>query len=226
MASFHRVYARPLAVLAIALVILGVRAGRAEVRADTSRGAVEPAWEVLASPHRDERASSGRLAAVRSRAAQGQADAQHELGALLAIAWSNRQSQAEAAIWLERAARQGHGEAQFWLGNLYMRGIGVPRDFDRMAAWWRKAARQGSVNAQYSLGVLYRDGGLVPRDLKRSRAWFFMASGRNGGIVNQNEPGQMARRMLNRKPAIEEEAEEDAGPLMPVGFEDKGRNGR
>lgn len=73
--------------------------------------------------------------------------------------------------------------------------------------------------------MLYRDGGLVPRDPKRSRAWFFMASGQSGDIVNQNEPGRMARRMLERKPAPEEE-EEDAGPLMPVGFEDKGRKGR
>jgi hypothetical protein len=52
-----------------------------------------------------------------------------------------------------------------------------------------------------------------------------MASGQSGDIVNQNEPGQVARRTLNRKPAVEEE-EEDAGRLMPVGFEDKGRNGR
>ncbi len=211
-----------MAMMAMVLGLLGVFAGPGEAWAETSRGAVEPAWEVLASPHENDPLTADRLAEIRTRAAQGQADAQHELGALLAVGPATKESRAEAAVWLERAARQGHSQAQFWLGNLYMHGHGVPKDFVRMIAWWRKAAVQGNLDAQYALGALYRDGGLVPRDLKRSRAWFFMASGQSGDVVNKNEARQVARRMLNRKPAEEEEVEAE----MPVGFEDTGRNGR
>jgi TPR repeat protein len=124
--------------------------------------------------------ASDRLSSMRDRAELGHADAQHELGALLATGRGADQDYIEAAQWLQRAATQGHDDAQYWLGNLYMRGAGLPRDFNRMTMWWRKAAHNGNISAQYALAAAYRDGAMMPRDLRNSRTWFFMASGKTG----------------------------------------------
>ncbi len=146
----------------------------------------KPSFEVLAYLNEADRDGSDRLANVRTRAERGNADAQHELGALLATGRGTATNYVEAAHWLRQAATAGHDDAQFWLGNLYKRGAGLPQDYERMAKWWRKSARQGNVSAQYALAIAYRDGSMVKQDLAQSRRWFFMASGKTGVAESQS----------------------------------------
>jgi len=160
---------------------------------ETRRDNVELAHDVLETNIDKIQAELERETAVRGQAERGNAEAQHELGALLAIGRGTPRSYAEAAQWFQRAAEQGHSGAQYWLGNLYMRGAGVPRDKHRMMQWWHKAAVQGNVNAQYALGSAYRDGHMIKQDAARAKAWFFMASSNVGAINTRQKPKAMAK---------------------------------
>ena len=212
------------AMLAMFAAVLG---GHARAQADVSKGAAEPALEVLASLVRGNQPTFDRLAAVRDRAAKGNMHAQHELGASLAVGYGTQPDYAEAARWIGYAAKQGHDKAQFWLGNLYQRGVGVPRNPGHMAAWWRKAALQGNIAAQYALGALYRDGRMVPKDLSRSHAWFHMASGKTGNAFARENRHLVAKRMARRKAARDAaKAAKSEAARRSSSFENSGQGGR
>lgn len=146
--------------------------------------------------------------AIRALAEQGDANAQHELGVLLAVGKGAERDYIEAAQWLQRAAKQGHAGAQFWIGNLYRRGAGVTRNIAKMVEWWRKAARQGNISAQYALGAVYRDGRMVKRDVKRAKAWFHMAGGGPAAIDPVQKPKQPKKVAVVQK-AMEPRGVED-----------------
>ncbi len=170
--------------------------------AEPEKDTAELARQVLETFGDDAQLDLDHEITVRGQAERGSADAQHELGALLATGRGTRQSYAEAAQWFQRAAEQGHGGAQYWLGNLYLRGMGVPRDKNRMVQWWRKAAIQGNISAQYALGAAYRDGRMVKQDITRAKAWFFMASGKTGRIVAGQKPMAAAKTAPNSPAAV------------------------
>lgn len=185
-------------VASVAMVVGGPARGLAEPATDQA----ELAQEVLEAFDNDAQADFEHELSVRQQAEQGNAEAQHELGALLIVGKGTRQNYAEAAQWFQRAAEQGHSGAQYWLGRLYMRGVGVPRDMNRMLQWWQKAAVQGNINAQYALGTAYRDGRVVPQDFERARAWFFMASGKTGNIDPKAKRAVKARSALTDAEAV------------------------
>ncbi len=172
---------------------------------ETERDNAELVRDVLETSTDKIQADLERERAVRGQAEGGDAEAQHELGALLAVGRGNPQSYAEAAQWFQRAAEQGHSGAQYWLGNLYMRGAGVPQDQHRMMQWWHKAAVQGNVNAQYALGSAYRDGDMIKPDAARANAWFFMASSNTGAINTRRKPKAMAKPAPASAEALAEE---------------------
>jgi uncharacterized protein len=104
------------------------------------------------------------LQRLQTQAAQGDAQAQTNLGLLYAEGRGVPQDYMMARQWWEKAAAQGFASAQYNLGLLYADGQGVPQDYMMARQWWEKAAAQGFARAQTSLGMLYHNGLGVPRD--------------------------------------------------------------
>jgi len=78
-------------------------------------------------------------------AAQGNANAQNNLGLMYANGRGVKQDYAQAFAWYQKAAAQGHAIAQFNLGNNYYAGRGVKQDYAQAFA---KAVAQGDAGAQ------------------------------------------------------------------------------
>lgn len=101
---------------------------------------------VWASPLEDTTAANTRgdhaaaLKAFQSLAAQGNAEAQNNLGELYAKGQGVPQDYAQARQWYEKAAAQGNALAQNNLAELYFAGLGVPQDYVRAYLWVSLAA--------------------------------------------------------------------------------------
>jgi TPR repeat protein len=91
-------------------------------------------------------------------AASGDPVAQYRLGKALGEGVGIRRDDAQAVLWLRKAADQGNADAQNALGGAYYRGAGVPKDLAESARWWKKAAEQGNVEAAYDLALAYNKG--------------------------------------------------------------------
>ena len=81
-------------------------------------------------------------------AAESGADAQNNLGALLA----HSDDSVAAADSYRKAADQGNAMAQNNLAMMYALGEGVPRDDKEANKWFLRAAEQGDAGAQFHLG--------------------------------------------------------------------------
>jgi TPR repeat protein len=79
---------------------------------------------------------------------QGFAQAQFNLGFMLADGLGAPQDCAAAVGWYLKAAKQGLSDAQDKLGLMYEEGWGVPQDFAMAEIWYRKAAGGGFVGAE------------------------------------------------------------------------------
>jgi len=108
---------------------------------------------------------------LRTRAAQGDAEAQTNLGLLYYNGQGVPQDYVQAAKWLEKAAVEGFAGAQVAFGLLYDEGKGVPQDYTRARQWYEKAAAQGNVWAQGMLGLLYYEGRGISKDDTQARQW-------------------------------------------------------
>lgn len=69
-------------------------------------------------------------------AANGQVDAQYNLGMVLLHGDGIAQDHAKAMEWFRRAAEQGDKHAQFQLGGMYQRGEGVAADPQQAHRWF------------------------------------------------------------------------------------------
>lgn len=98
------------------------------------------------------------LSWLEKAAAQGDAKAQFNLGAMYDAGQIVPQNDAEALKWYQKAATQGDAKAQFNLGVMYSTGRSVAVDNLEAIRWYTKAAEQGHVGAQFNLGVLYDRG--------------------------------------------------------------------
>ena len=76
----------------------------------------------------------------RSRAEQGNARAQNNLGGMYTQGRGVSQDYQEALKWYRRAAEQGIASAQNNLGLMYENGRGVRRDLIRAHMWYNVAA--------------------------------------------------------------------------------------
>jgi TPR repeat protein len=110
----------------------------------------------------------------------GNAQAQLQIGLLHYHGHGVRESDAQARVWFERAARQGSAAAQFQLGNMYAYGLAeLPEGADnyRVAAqWYFEAARQGLADAQYSLAILFLTGSGVQQSQDEAMKWIRRAA--------------------------------------------------
>ena len=88
------------------------------------------------------------LGVLRSRAEQGDAAAQAELGSLYGQGNCVPQDHAEAVRLFRLAADQGDALAQVNLGLMYANGEVVPEDYVLSYMWFNLAAAQGNESAQ------------------------------------------------------------------------------
>ena len=80
------------------------------------------------------------LKTFQSLAAQGNAEAQNNLGELHARGQGAPKDYSQARQWYEKAAAQGHALAQNNLAELHYAGLGVPQDYVRAYLWVSLAA--------------------------------------------------------------------------------------
>src|SRR3546814_1787210 len=105
------------------------------------------------------------VAWYRKAALQGNAEAQANLGFMLAEGRGGLRDDAQALSWYRKAIAQGNASAQFYLGLMYAHGgSALPKDYAKAVSWYRKAAAQDAPNAQNELGFMYSDGRGVPQD--------------------------------------------------------------
>ena len=109
---------------------------------------------------------------IRTKAEQGDADAQVSLGFFYAYG-VGMIDPAEAVKWYLKAAKQGELQAQHELIKRYDTGEGVVKDEAEAAKWLRKAAEQsGASKYQYRLGIRYSDGTGVVKDEAEAAKWY------------------------------------------------------
>jgi hypothetical protein len=164
-----------------------------------------------------------------ARAAQGDAEAQLQLGLRYAEGDGVIQNDKEAVKWLALAARQGLAEAQYQYGLALLQGRGVVQDYKAAFGWIEKPAQRGYAKAQYSLGELYRYGTGTAIDKARAYLWFNLAAAQGvdaaakarDSLVWQLKPEQIsamqeeARRMSQTIAASTTAAAPAAAPASP-----------
>ena len=120
---------------------------------------------------------------VVSKAKQGDADAQFNLGSMYYQGEGVPKDYKQAYAWFTKAAEQGDAGAQFNLGFMYNKGEGVPKDYKQAIYWYTKAAEQGDDEAQFNLGLMYYEGQGVPKDYIQTYAWWNIAASSQGQQV-------------------------------------------
>ena len=108
---------------------------------------------------------------LQALADQGDASAQHALGAMHYAGLGFAQDFREGVVWIRKAAQQGHKYAQGRLGEAYRFGEGVEQDHREAVVWLRKGAEQGNARAQCFLGEAYRDGDGTEKDECEAVTW-------------------------------------------------------
>jgi uncharacterized protein len=95
------------------------------------------------------------IAALRTKAEHGDAQAQCDLGVVYAQGARGVTKDANEAVkWYRKAAEQKLAAAQFHLGDCYEDGAGVTNNYAEASKWYRKAAEQHHVVAQGRLGII------------------------------------------------------------------------
>ena len=116
------------------------------------------------------------VAELRTRAEQGDAEAQFKLGRMYGKGEGVTRDGMQAVAWFRKAAEQGNAKAQNGLGAMYDLGQGVSQDWAQAVVWYRKAAEQGEAMAQSNLGAMYKDGHGVAQDHAQAAAWYRKAA--------------------------------------------------
>lgn len=93
----------------------------------------------------------------RKAAAQGLADAQHNLGSIYYGGTGVPQDYATAASWFRKAAGQENSKAQTFLGLMYDLGRGVPQDYVQAHKWLNLGAAKATDASVRELATSSRD---------------------------------------------------------------------
>merc|ERR1712232_1168837 len=94
-----------------------------------------------------------------SATAQGNTDAQCDLGVLYFTGEMVPKDQARAMELLKKASSKGDADAQYNLGVIYHQGDLDQRDESKAAEFWSLAAAQGHTRAKSDLNAHYGDSG-------------------------------------------------------------------
>jgi TPR repeat protein len=118
------------------------------------------------------------------RAAEaGVADAQYAMSQIYANgAGGRKKDDAQALLFLARAARQNYDTAQLDLGEWLIEGRGGKRDLKTGFGWMLAAANGGNVAAQNRLAKLYMGGIGTEPDAILAGAWYIVA--RRAGLID------------------------------------------
>jgi TPR repeat protein len=84
-------------------------------------------------------------------AATNSAEAQFQLGVMMAEGTGGPKDDVAARALFEKAAAQGHAEALDWMGNFAESGRGGPQDSSAAKAYYEKAAALGNEDAKAAL---------------------------------------------------------------------------
>jgi TPR repeat protein len=112
----------------------------------------------------------------RKAAQEGDANAQHAVGALYLNGLGVAPNPHEAMRWFRKAAEQGNSDAQFAIGVMYGTGDSVQLDYAEAMKWYLKAAEQGNSEAQYNIGALYYNGLGIPKNIEEAMKWISKAA--------------------------------------------------
>jgi hypothetical protein len=113
---------------------------------------------------------------LRTLAAQGYVEAQHNLGVMYNQGLGGPKDEAEARRLFRLAAAQGLAEAQFSLGLMNEEGRGGPKDEVEARRLYGLAAAQGLPKAQINLGLMHEEGRGGPKDEAEARRLFRLAA--------------------------------------------------
>src|SRR6187549_3299928 len=117
--------------------------------------------------------SGADVAELRTRASQGDADAQTRLGSAYATGQLGLKTDfVQAVELLRQAAEKGHASAQAQLALLYEQGHGVPADERQAFKYYLMAAEKGFAPAQATVAGMYAEGRGVAQDLFASNLWY------------------------------------------------------
>src|SRR6267378_7332892 len=113
---------------------------------------------------------------LRKLAAQGDADAQWQMGVRYHNGESVPRDDAQAMQWFLRAANRGHATAQATLGAYYWAGRGVPQDLSKAYFWSALALAQGDENSKSRLEGLASQMTQAQVSAARQQAEFWLHS--------------------------------------------------
>ena len=107
------------------------------------------------------------LAALITKADQGDAEAQYKLGLIYRNGQGVPQDNKEAARWYGLAADQGYALGQYNLGLMYAKGRGVPQDYIQAYMWYNLAAtnRRGDLRLLAVKGRNQAAKEMTPEDI-------------------------------------------------------------
>lgn len=142
-----------------------------------------------------------------TKAQQGSADAQFDIGAMYENGRGVTADREQAMQWYRKAADQGHSraahalvrmqdnerrlsktqsqaesgdvESQYTLGTMYLTGTGTPADLKLAEHWLKLAADKGHTKAQFKLGHLHYVELAEDGDMKTAFDWFTKAAASN-----------------------------------------------
>jgi TPR repeat protein len=109
-------------------------------------------------------------------AAQGEAEAQFQLGLMYEQGLGTDVDGQMAQRYYEQAAEQQSPQALDALGTLHLKGEGVIQNFKESLRLFQQAAEQGYPRAQHNLGIAYADGKGTFRDPVKAHMWFNLAA--------------------------------------------------
>jgi TPR repeat protein len=106
----------------------------------------------------------------------GYPDAQFELGMLYRTGRGVRKDPAEAAMWIEKAAKRGHRESIEALAQMLSVGEGIRADDAEALRLLQKGAQEGDSRAQLALSRRYQEGQGLPTDPGLALDWLTKAA--------------------------------------------------
>jgi len=143
--------------------------------------------------HRDEKQGVGWY---RRAAMGGHVESMIELAGIYGGSLNTPKENAEAVMWLNRAAAAGSTRAMTRLGFDYSMGYsGVPKDDAKAALWYIRAAYAGDDYAMYEVGAMYERGlGGLPTDPAQAVSWYCKVPGVTGTFpARSDEDSELVR---------------------------------
>ena len=134
------------------------------------------AAEMLTGLGKDVEELDRRIALAKSRAEEGDLDAQYRIGIHLFNGIGVSVDKCEAFKWFKRASESGYIKSMSFYGYCYFEGEGVAMDKLEGIKWFTRSAEAGYAAAQYALGRFYEDGNGVTVDLRTAIKWYTLAS--------------------------------------------------